>query len=72
MCTVFLTGGEDHYTHEHTGCGIADLNCTEWIGHDLRKNEEVTYEYRGLYDTHMYTKRVQQILYNHDQEKVSF
>ena len=48
------------------------VNCSEWIGLDLRRNEEVAYEYGGVYSTHMFTQEVQNVLYNHDQRKVRY
>ncbi|XP_072036038.1 arylsulfatase B-like isoform X2 [Amphiura filiformis] len=68
-----LTGSEDYYTHEHTGCGMTMTPaCSNWKGYDLRENDDVVHGYKGTYGTHMFTQKVQQLLQKHDQTKPLF
>ena len=45
-------------------------NCSDWIGYDLRRNEDVAYGYSGVYGTHMFTQEVQKVLHNHNPNRV--
>ncbi|XP_071506840.1 arylsulfatase B-like [Diadema antillarum] len=55
----YLTGSEDYYKHTHPSNG--------WNGKDLRDGEtEVEDEYKGKYSTHIFAKRAEEIIHNHD------
>ncbi|TRY92452.1 hypothetical protein DNTS_029602 [Danionella cerebrum] len=60
-----LTGSGDHFTFQ-------SCDGTEACGFDLHDGDRPAWELRGNYSTALYTKRVKEILSNHDKKKPLF
>ncbi|XP_013382182.1 arylsulfatase B-like [Lingula anatina] len=59
----YLTGAEYYFTHKR---------CYETCGIDLRDNLDVDKNQNGVYSTHLFTKRAEDIIANHDKNKPLF
>ena len=59
----FLEGSEDHYTHKacvwYKHCGL-----------DLWDNEEPDFDQDGVYSTHLFVQKAQQMVEERDKTKV--
>ncbi|XP_071489134.1 arylsulfatase B-like [Diadema antillarum] len=67
----YLTGSEDYNTHMRHGGG--PFNFTKgWEGLDLRDNLQPTKNYSGIYSTHLFAMRAQDIIKQHDKSMPLF
>ncbi|XP_030830293.1 arylsulfatase B-like [Strongylocentrotus purpuratus] len=67
-----LTGRGGFYTHKHYGGHPGLVDSKNWSGYDLRDNlEQVAQDYQGVYSTHLFTQKSQNIIRRHNRSKVS-
>ncbi|XP_041474939.1 arylsulfatase B-like [Lytechinus variegatus] len=68
-----LTGSGGFYTHKHYGGHPGLESSKNWTGYDLRDNlEQVAQDYQGVYSTHLFTQKSQNIIRRHNKSKPLF
>jgi len=54
----YLTGSEDYYNHTHS------YNHRKYYGLDLRDNDDIVRDMTGVYSTHLYIRKAEEIVAN--------
>ena len=62
----YLAGSEDYVTHSR---GYV-FNSEHWHGLDFRDGLEPASNYSSIYSTHVFAQRAQQVIEQHDKQKV--